>query len=141
MIHTIAAVENICTTVMNLEKAKASIIGKDEEAEKAKEGIMDARDYILSAVNADTRFNDMCNLYKEMLDRNLTYIDISDGDLYLSSHKIINIFREFGVARFTMSMSNTETMKYADDFCNNGYYVAGMCNLNDSKPAITFMMK
>lgn len=140
MIHTIAAVENICTTVKSLEMAMNCIIGNDAEAEKNREGIRVARGYILSAANVDKKFGTMCKLFTEALNRDLTYIDISDMDLYVRSDEVISLFKEFGVGKFTMSMSNTATMTYASDFCDSGYHVTGMCKLNDGKPTITFMM-
>lgn len=140
MEHTMETVENICNTVKSLDNAMDFITGVGDEHQKPKEGIRAAREYILSAANADKKFGTMCKLFKEALDRDLTYIDISDMDLYVRSDEVIGLFKEFGVVKFTMSMSNTATMTYASDFCDSGYHVTGMCKLNDGKPAITFMM-
>lgn len=138
MEHTMETVENICNTVKSLDNAMDFITEVGDEHQKVKEGIRAAREYILSAVNADTRFSQMCKLFTEALDRDLTYIDISDMDLWLSDDEIVDLLREFGVSRFTMSMSNTNTIRYASIFWGIGFSLECMCKLEDGKFAIVF---
>lgn len=141
MEHTMETVENICNTVKSLDNAMNFITEVGDEHQKPKEGIRAAREYILSAVNADKRFSQMCKLYKEMLDRGLASIDISDNDVDLETADILSVLEEFGVGRFTMSMSNKYTTVYAADFCNNGFTVTRFRRLNDGKYAFEFERK
>lgn len=141
MEHTMKTVGNIVNTLRNLDSALKTIASNDDGAAKAREGIKDARNYIVLIANADREFGIMCTLYKEMLDRGLASIDISDDDFHLETADILSVLEEFGMGRFTMSMSNKYTTVYAADFCNNGFTVTRFRRLNDGKYAFEFERK
>lgn len=141
MEHTMKAVGNIVNTIRNLDSALKAITDNDEWAVKAKEGIKDARNYFVLVANADKKVSMMCTLYKEMLDRGLASIDISDNDVDLEPADILSVLKEFGMGRFTMSMSNMYTLLFASHFCNNGFTVTRVRRLNDGKSAFEFEQK
>lgn len=126
MEHTMKTVGNIVNTLRNLDSALKAITGNDDGAAKAREGIKDARNYIVLIANAD---------------RGLASIDISDNDFHLETADILSVLEEFGMGRFTMSMSNKYTTVYAADFCNNGFTVTRFRRLNDGKYAFEFERK
>lgn len=141
MEHTMKAVGNIVNTIRNLDSALKAITDNDEWAVKAKEGIKDARNYFVLVANADKKVSMMCTLYKEMLDRGLASIDISDDDVDLEPADILSALKEFGMSRFTMSMSNMYTVLFANHFFNNGFTVTRVRKLNDGKSAFEFERK
>lgn len=141
MEHTMKTVGNIVNTLRNLDSALKAITGNDDGAVKAREGIKDARNYIVLIANADREFGIMCTLYKEMLDRGLASIDISDDDFHIEPADILSVLKEFGMGRFTMSMSNKYTTIFANHFCDNGCTVTRVRRLNDGKSAFEFERK
>lgn len=141
MIHTITEVENICTTLKNLESVMDTITERNEKAKKAKSGVRDARDYILSLVNNDKDFADMCKLYKTSLDMGLAYIDICNEYPYFNPKDITDLMNEFGVSKFTMSMCNKYTTYYCAVFCDNGFNLEGVHKLNNGEYAFEFESK
>lgn len=141
MVHSMGTVMNICDNMKSLEEVLQDLtnIARSnnlQEIESAMNSLKATMHHISKMVNDDKELSKMCVMYKDSLDRSLSEIDISED--YLSPNEIVDLFGEFNVRSFTMSMNNKYTIYYANVFFEAGYRLREVYKLRDGKLAIHF---
>lgn len=69
-------------------------------------------------------------LYEEARERGNEYIDIKEANEYTDEARLIEMFRECGIERFTFSSTWSSAVKSAWEFTKNGCTLEGIIEIN-----------
>lgn len=86
---------------------------------------------LTSEIEAQSKsFARVYRLYEEARERGNEYIDIKEAGEYTDEAKLIEMFRECGIERFTFSSTWSSAVKSAWEFTKNGCALVGIIEIN-----------